>query len=352
VAQAFYQSDAYEPLRDRKVRPRPLPDAITFSSAHPAARDAILDYFDEMSVERVGILHGEYVVHPCGVVMADRWGVLTDVCMSLEDSWFAQHLANEQTQPEMAGQIRSLVANWDQLPVVVDPPVLCDPYRRNYFHFSLEMMPRRRYFADGEAAVIMSPDSLELPFQRELTVRCLTGRRVLPLQGGLRVRDPILAHDAMSEEGVHWLREVSGISARPGGRRIFIRRNARVTRYTPGGGLSETAGFQSLLADFGFETVEFGAGENGVAAQVAMLEGVGLILSAHGAALTNLAYLQPELNVVEIMGPRTRSALFMHVAAMLGFRYHGIFSSAYDARHDLIVDLDELRDALHALIRS
>jgi hypothetical protein len=39
----------------------------------------------------------------------------------------------------------------------------------------------------------------------------------------------------------------------------------------------------------------------------------------------------------------------MHVAAMLGFRYHGIFSSAYDARQDLIVDLDELRDALHAL---
>jgi hypothetical protein len=119
VAEAFYQSVHYEP-RDRKVRRRPLPDAVTFSSAQPAARDAILAYFNEMSVERVGVLHGEYVVHPCGVVVADRSGVLTDVCMSLEDSWFARHLANEQTQPEMAGQIRSLVANRDQLPVVVD----------------------------------------------------------------------------------------------------------------------------------------------------------------------------------------------------------------------------------------
>ena len=236
------------------------------------------------------------------------------------------------------------------MPVVVDPPVLCDPYRKNYFHFSLEMMPRGRYFADdGKAAVIMSPDSLQLPFQRELTARCLTGRRVLPLQGGLRVRDPILAHDGMSEEGVRWLREVSGISARPGGRRVYVRRNARVTRPTTGGGLAETDEFQALLRDFGFETVEFGVGEHGVAAQVAMLEGAGLILSAHSAALTNLAYLQPELNVIEIMGPRTQSALFMHVAAMLGFRYHGIFSSAYDARHDLIVDLDQLRDALRAL---
>ena len=82
MAKAFYQSVQYEPLRDRKVRRRPLPDAVTFSSAHPAARDAILDYFDEMSVERVGILHGEYVVHPCGVVVADRTGLLIDVCMS------------------------------------------------------------------------------------------------------------------------------------------------------------------------------------------------------------------------------------------------------------------------------
>ena len=70
-------------------------------------------------------------------------------------------------------------------------------------------------FRSGKAAIIMSPDSLRLPFQRELTARCLMDRRVLPLEGGLRVRDPILAHDGMSEDGVRWLREVSGISARP-----------------------------------------------------------------------------------------------------------------------------------------
>jgi hypothetical protein len=38
VAKAFYQSVHYEALRDRKVRRGPLPDAVRFSSAHPAAR--------------------------------------------------------------------------------------------------------------------------------------------------------------------------------------------------------------------------------------------------------------------------------------------------------------------------
>jgi hypothetical protein len=33
AAKAFYQSVQYERLRDRKVRRRPLPDAVTFSSA-------------------------------------------------------------------------------------------------------------------------------------------------------------------------------------------------------------------------------------------------------------------------------------------------------------------------------
>jgi hypothetical protein len=101
-----------------------------------------------------------------------------------------------------------------------------------------------------------------------------------------------------------------------------------------------------------WKPVDFGAGEHVVAAQVAMLEGVGLVLSAHGAALTNLAYLQPELKVVEIIGAHTRTACFMHLASMLGFRYHGIFASECDDQSDIVVDLDELRDALCALTSS
>jgi capsular polysaccharide biosynthesis protein len=241
-----------------------------------------------------------------------------------------------------------MIEVWDQLPLVSDLPLLCDPYSKNYFHFSLEMAPRLRFFDRGDM-VIMTPDSLKRPFQRDVITRVLSSKRVLPLQWGLRVRDPIVAHDSMSEEGVLWLREASRISGRPGRRRIYIRRNGQGTRATPGGGLSESAGLQKLLRDFGFETVDFGNGEHGVAAQIAMLEGAGLVLSAHGAALTNLAYLNPDLRLIEIFGARRQSACFMHLAAALGFAYYGIFSSACDERHDIVVDLDVLRDAIRAL---
>jgi capsular polysaccharide biosynthesis protein len=153
----------------------------------------------------------------------------------------------------------------------------------------------------------------------------------------------------MSEEGVNWLREASGLSARPGARRVYVRRNAQGTRMRPGGGLSESEGFQALLRDYSFETIDFGNGDRNVAEQVAMLEGAGFILAAHGAALTNLAYLGAGVKVIEIIGSTTESACFMHLADIVGLTYHGISSTAYDERDDIVVDLDELRDAIGAL---
>jgi hypothetical protein len=348
MVKAFYQSIHYEPLRERKLRRGPPGPNIAFSNADPAARTRLFDHFEEMSIERVGVLRGDYLMHHSGLLLAERNGALTMSSMSQEDIPFAQHLLNEARRPDLGTQINALAEEWDQLPVVDNLPLLCDPYSKNYFHFSLEMAPRLRFYERAEM-VIMTPDSLKHPFQRDLATRMMPMKRILPLHWGLRVRDPILAHDSLSEEGIFWLREAARLSARPGARRLYIRRNGGGTRLTPGGGLSETDGFWALLRDFDFETVDFGNGEHDVAAQVAMLDGAGLILSAHGAALTNLAYLHPDIKVIESIGARRPSACFMHLAAVLGFAYHGMFSSTCDEAHDIAVDLDELRDALRAL---
>jgi hypothetical protein len=344
MVKACYQSIHYEVLHERKVRRNPIGSNITFSERDSAARANILDYFEEMSIERSGILHGEYLLHSSGLLLVDRKGITTASCISLEDHRVTQHLNTESRRPEFTAHIRELLDNWDQLQSFDSLPVLCDLYCRNYFHFSLEMVPRARFFPDdGQKMVIVSQNSLGRPFQRDLLTHSLSDMSFLPLSNAIRVRDPILAHDSLSDEGIFWLRQASRISAKPGQKRIYIRRGANGTR-SPGGGISESAGFEMLLRDFGFETVDFGDGENGVAAQVAMLEGVGLILTAHGAALTNLAYLNPKLTVIEVMGPTTQDACFMHVAATLGFEYHGLFSSTYDDRLDIVVDLDELYD--------
>jgi capsular polysaccharide biosynthesis protein len=148
-----------------------------------------------------------------------------------------------------------------------------------------------------------------------------------------------------------WLRRTTGITSLTAAkRRIHIRRSGSVTRKRPGGGISESPGFQTLLRDFGFETVEFGRGEHTVSAQVAMLEGAGLILSSNGAALANLAFLNPPLAVIEVLGIRNFNSCIMRMSAALGFRYHGLCSGDFDEQSNIVIDLDELRDLLCTLV--
>ena len=345
---AFYQSDGYEALRDHRV-PRSPPNAnITFSATHPAARDGILGYFNERSIERVGVLHGEYLLNEGGQLLVDRQGAMIAASVSLESLAVTHFLAKDFARPELQEHVRTMLGMWDEIPMAHGLPLLTDPYSSNYYHFSLELMPRLRYFSGADQGTfIMTRQSLSRPFQRDLGKRVFSDRKFLALNGSIRVRDPVLAHDSMSEEGISWLREASQISAQPGKRRLYLRRGATGTRAYPGGGLSHSPPFETLLRDFGFETIDFGNGELGVAEQIAMLEGAGVILAAHGAALTNLAYLNRNLTVVEVFGPRTWSGCFIHVAATLGFEYRGLFSDVHDERSDIVVDLDELNDILH-----
>ena len=210
------------------------------------------------------------------------------------------------------------------------------------------MIPRLRYFA-GEGRAMGDHEHGLWRGRSSAIWRRVCYRQTRPAAaGGLRVRDPILAHDTMSEEGVSWLREASGSGA-PRDAATYIRRNAQGARAISGGGYPETAGLQTLLRDFASKRSTSGNGEHGVAAQIAMLEAPIDPGGARRRADTNLAYLHGDLKVIEIVGSRTRHACFMHLAAMLGFAYRGIFSSVYDDRLDIIVDLDELRAALGAL---
>lgn len=350
MVKAFYQSVHYEPVRDRFVRRAPPGNAVTFSERYPAVRTKILDYFEEMSAERVGVLHGDYLVHPTGMYLVDRKGSITAGCVSLEDPSISPWLSANLEQFDAEDFVDLRERKWSDILEAPGSPILCDLYEKNYFHFSLEMTPRVRYFPNTRyVPLVVASSGVSKKFQAELLQRSFPGMTYLVLNRYVRIRDPVLAHDAMSEEGVLWLREVSKISARPGGRRIYLRRSGRGTRMVPGGGISESAEFLAFLRDFGFEIVDTGNGELSVEEQVALLDGAGLILAAHGAALTNIAYLTAPVAILEVMSWNTARACFMHLAAMLNFRYHGVFCRTYDEQLDIVVDLDEISDAVKAL---
>jgi hypothetical protein len=211
----------------------------------------------------------------------------------------------------------------------------------------MELVPRLRHFiGHGCGPCIIPHTCIRMTFQRDLLGRIMRGRPALPLENPIRVFDPILIQDRISAEGIYWLRRVTGLSAQAGRRRVYIRRASRGTRSTGRGGLSETPAFLMLLRDFGFETIDFGEGERSVAEQVAMLDGAGLILAPHGAALTNLAYVSPQVQVIEAIGKSTQGGEILHIASAVRFEYHGLYSRFADTMGDIALDADELRDAV------
>lgn len=350
MVKPFYRSTDYEPLHDRHVRRGPIPHAVTIEGGTAAERARIMGYFQETTRERAGILHGEYLLLENCLVLADRHGVLTGGCWSHDDPCAVQSIDTYCARPETLALIDKLAAAWNTLPVVHGPLILADPYSTNYYHFALELVPRLRLLkATSRTGLLVPQSSLSRPFQRDLLSRTVGPAGIMALGFPVRVCDPVIAHDIMNTEGLLWLRHHAGIKAAPGKRRLYVRRSGRGTRSQPGGGIAETAGFLALLREHDFETIECGQGEFGAAHQAALLEGAGVILSPHGAALTNLVWLSPPLSIIEIIGAATPRACFMHLSAASGFDHHALYSPATDEAGDILVDLERLSACLQKM---
>lgn len=347
----FYQSHQFEPRLVREVR-RSLHGAeIGFSDRDPEARDRILAYFEQSTCERAGVLHGEYLLMENGLLLVDRRGVFTAINMAWEDPAPVQAAANYALAPAVLAEARRLLSLWDALPYVADVPILSDPYSANYYHFCLELAPRIRYFENSAQRRFLIPQSaMRATFQRDMLVRAMRGFECLPFASAVRVRDPLLIHDVMNDNSLFWIRRNAGLAAAPGDRRVYIRRTVRGTRTAPGGGIVEDEAFLKVLAAYGFETIDFGGGEHTIGEQIAMLDGAGVILSAHGAALSNLTFVSPPTTLVELIGARTPRACFVHIAATMGLGYHGLYSDDYDEAGDIRIDAEELEAVLRSRI--
>jgi capsular polysaccharide biosynthesis protein len=268
-----------------------------------------------------------------------------------EDPSSSALIDNTGSSKEFYEYRQSLMDIKDNLVVIENPIILSDPYIENYFHFCLEIVPRLRFFAGHRQSTIIIPTAAtKKTYQTDLLMRVREGRPFLPIAGAFIARNPLLAHGLFTEDGLRWLRDATRIRAAPGKRRVYIRRSAKGTRSTTGGGISEGPEFLSLIQEFGLEVVEFGDGDLSVEAQAAMLDGAGVILAAHGAALTNLAFLSPPVSVVEIVGIRTCRAVFRHICEILGLRYHGLIASHYDSEGNVVVDAARLREFLASAI--
>jgi hypothetical protein len=342
VVLAFYQHSRFSGERASAVV-RPFPSSRSqIHSENEAYRTRLMTYFSEVTFDRHGFMRGEYLFIENGLALVTREGEIIRI-NSCSDDISSNVIESYYASLELRSNIESWLKAWNEFPLLYNMPCLAEPYCGNYYHYSLDLVPRLRFLTDCKSEFIALPRSCAASlFQRSLLSVTLGTKSFLPLPMPIRVIDPHLAHGVMTVDAVGWLRRTVQTKSRSGLRRLYIRRSESITRTPSGGGIAETAEFISFLGKFGFETVELGNGEFGVGAQVAMLRNAGIILAAHGAALTNVAYLNPPLTIIEIFGQQTLFAGFMHIADSLSFDYHGIISETIDEKNQIIIDCDYL----------
>jgi len=346
---SFYEMDAYVPEINNSVPRNARNEYLHFSDQSRPHFTEILAYFDRTTYERMGVLHGDYVLVN-GAVLIAQDGTVIKANLAWEEEWRTNQIFDEFCASESFVTFqRDIASIWDELILVEKPIVLSHCYSHNYFHWSLEAVTRNRFFVGYEdRPLIIQPEVMQRMFQRDLLSRTLVNKTpFIQDRAAIKVRAPILSHEIMSENSVRWLRETMNIPVNnQGNKRIYLR---RTPRYRPGGSIAETTEFVMFLREYGFEAVDFSEQEFTIEEQVRMLENASVILAPHGATLTNLTYLSPPLSVIEIISPRTPRAMYMHISSTLGFHHYGVYSNQLDEEEKIILDIEELRTIMRAI---
>lgn len=346
----FYQNKDFVFEHNRVVRRTLNRSNIVLSERAPALRDRVISYFDWTSFERAGVLHGEYMLDYLGIGLTRRDGVSFKINVSWEDSWASQLSEKQYTSAEFANLKEIYKEYWGHSPLIESPLIVSHPYGGNYFHFTTELMPKMRFFSPIRARNLVMPNNITNSASQVDLITCFGhGRLLFSIDRPVRVKDPMLVDETMSEEGIYWLNQNFNSNFKKGSRNIYIRRGSTGTRMGGGGDLLQSEELESFLKAHNFETITFGNGELSVRQQVNLLDDANIILCTHGAALTNIVYLKPSVAILEVISPLTPRAVFMHIASTLGFKYYGLFTDNIDSENNILVGRDELEEAMSIL---
>jgi len=347
---SFYNHRDFQFLRLQAQRRPNRPPLSHFHHFPGPVLGALMHYFTDTVYDRMGVLRGEYIITDSGQLLITREGEIISGMDNQQDTHCARNTDQYAMDMVHSTDHAYLVEHFDQFPLVERTPVLTHPYGINYFHFTLELMPMMRYFEDPIFTGFMMPKQLmEHGFQVDLLRHIAPEKGVLGMQGPIRVIDPILCGGMFHEEGVHYVRNKMNLVVPGGKRRLYLKRPGTLTRKVGGGGL--TPEIESLLeSEFGFEPISFGLGELSIEQQAMLMAGAEVVLSTHGAALTNMIYLTPQTTVIELINILTPRMMYASIAGTLGLPYHCLYTPTIDEQYRLIFELDTFRKTLDAIL--
>lgn len=121
-------------------------------------------------------------------------------------------------------------------------------------------------------------------------------------------------------------------------RRVFVTRMNATRRR-----ILNEAEFKNLLKLYNIETVELSF--DNPLDQVSFFRNAELVISIHGAALTNLIWSK-NAKVIEIFPQNLRPKHYLNIASQMGLDYRPFIGSAGDKREDFEIDIEKFQDFL------
>lgn len=205
-----------------------------------------------------------------------------------------------------------------------------------YFHWMTDVLPRIRLVReaglDPASFDHVLVNGTEKPFQRETLERLgipretcrsffraeaayLCERAVLPSLPG--------TPGVVTPETTAFLRGLFPFPAGPGDKKLFFgRRDARHRA------LVEEAAIAGFLQARGFETAD--CSRLSVREQAELFGSTGLVVIAHGAAATNLAFCRPGTRVLELFGPDYVNPCYRDLCVAADLRHAAVIGKGRD----------------------
>jgi capsular polysaccharide biosynthesis protein len=238
--------------------------------------------------------------------------------------------------------------------------VLTSYHSNFYFHWMFDTLPRLRMLREGG----YTWDKIVVPkqtrFQRESLELLLVGEDliteagqqieaatlVVPTMPGLSGNPPRWACDFLRES---FLPHLS--NATPPFRKIYISRRKEGTR-----NVTNEAELLQILRRDGFEVCF--PEELSFLEQVRLFAEARIVVSPHGAALSNLVFCAPGTSVLEVFSPHYVNVCYWALSNQLGLDYHYLLGESKHknldpdvllTRDNIELDLAEVRAALRAV---
>ena len=234
--------------------------------------------------------------------------------------------------------------------------VLISPESQNYYHWMSDVLPRIKLYARVFDQIDHFYVASSVP-EKFLEILPAFG---IPAEKLVRVADLEKLHfqnlfvaSLPGSEGrapqwaVNYIREKLLPGNNPGKpfRKIYFKRGASAERKI----LNEDA-LEDLLKAQGFEIIE--PDKLSIAGQIILMQETSLVVSAHGAALTNLLFANEGCTVIELFSPDYfRTDCYYTLANMLKINYWYILGTKPNGAKcgDILIPEDVLSDTLTKL---